>query len=194
MIVCTSLWARALDTIAFEVPRAARALVAALDKRKEMPDRLRAILIGRVPGSSLCELFGALWMLSLGVWLLLPFDTFTWVRDFAILERVSVEWLWGVALTAVALWRLDALIMNRIQTRRGLTMMAVVTWSSLAPILIISNIASPGGVAYLVFALLEMVTYRNVCDESAPPSAPEACPEMFNVPYIEHLTKELAEI
>jgi len=148
---------RLCDTLA----AGAHELAFQIDRRKAQLPRLKPIVDGDQIGTELDELFGALWALVLGGWLLLPLQTFANVRAFAVLEAISVEWLWGLALVVFGLVRLDALLMNRAHQRHGLSLLGVTLWSALAFFLIFGNIASPGGALFLLVAALETLSYRN---------------------------------
>lgn len=151
-------WRRAFDTAA----AGAHALGAAIDRRKALLPRLLNILNGEEIGTELEEVFGVLWSLVLGFWLLLPFDTFGVTKAFRVLNAFSVEGLWGFVLVAFALWRFDAILMNRVCTRHGLTLFGVTLWSSLGALFLIGNITSPGAALFFLVAALEMLSYRNL--------------------------------
>ncbi len=148
---------RACDTLA----AAAIAFAAQVDRRKSQLPRLKPIIDADQLGTEWSEMFGALWALTLGAWLLLPFQTFANVRAFAVLHAISVEWIWGVALAVFGVVRLDALLMNRARQRHGLSLLGVTLWSALAFFLIFGNLASPGGPLFLLMAALETLSYRN---------------------------------
>lgn len=132
-----------------------------VDRRKDALPRLKPIVDGDQIGTQFNELFGAVWALTLGAWLLLPMETFANVRAFSVLNAISVEWLWGVALVAFGAVRFDAILMNRARQRHNLSLLGVTLWSALACFLLFGNLASPGGATFLMFAALETLSYRN---------------------------------
>ncbi len=148
---------RAFDTAA----AGAHALGAAIDRRKAALPRLCLILDGGEIGTELDELFGAVWALTLGFWLLLPFHTFAQTPAFRVLNALSFEGLWALAITGFALWRLDSIVMNRPCARHTATISAVVLWSCFAVLFFFSSIASPGGILFCVLAAFEALSYRN---------------------------------
>lgn len=139
----------------------AHAFGAAVDARKASIPRLVRILDGEQPGTSQPELFGAAWSFVFGFWLLLPFDTFGVTKAFAILNAISTEGLWALVTVAFALWRADAVLMNRALTRQKLTMVAVTLWSALGVLFLLGNPTSPGGALYALVAVFEALSYRN---------------------------------
>lgn len=145
------------DTLA----ASAHALAFQIDARKAALPRLKPILDGDEIGTELDELFGAIWAMALGLWLGLPLESFANVRAFQVLNSISVEGLWAWALLAYAAWRFDAILMNRARCRHRATLLGVTLWSTLAVFLMLGNIASPGGILFLVMTFIETFSYRN---------------------------------
>lgn len=148
---------RLCDTLA----ACAHVLAFQIDARKAALPRLRPILDGDEIGTELDEIFGVVWAAALGFWLASPLQSFANVRAFQVLNLVSIEGVWACALLAYAVWRFDAILMNRVRARHHLTLFGVTLWSTLAVFLMLGHAASPGAILFGVMTFIETLSYRN---------------------------------
>jgi hypothetical protein len=100
------------------------------------------------------EIILALCALSWGVWLLLPFDTFSSSATFVLLARTAPEWVWGAFMCAGAITTLVGLYRRSCPVRRhgliAMTIVWMIVWTSFA----IGNWRSTAAVTYLWWAIL----------------------------------------
>ena len=145
---------RAFDTLAVLGER----FSLAADRRKAALGRIEAIWDEDAPG--LREAIGALFMLGQGLWFALPFDTFTVTKAFRAVALFSTEGFWALAFCVLVALRLDALLVDDRRAREFWTLVAVVLWTTLGLALILGNPTSPGGIAYISWAVAEGLTFR----------------------------------
>lgn len=101
------------------------------------------------------EMAGGLLKVSIGFWLLLPFDTFGSSPTFRALA-VMPEWLWGSSLIVVGLLHLHALMDGDRRRRWRGSMVGFVVWFAMAFVFVATNPPALGWIAFMGAALGQM--------------------------------------
>lgn len=71
------------------------------------------------------EIQGAVFKITWGIWLLLPFDTFRAIEGY---YAVGLENAWGWGLLILGLIHFGAILSNKITLRRWITFIALMFW------------------------------------------------------------------
>jgi hypothetical protein len=101
------------------------------------------------------ELSGGLMKLFIGIWLLLPLDTFDSSPTFAALA-IMPEWLWGVALVTLGSAHLAALHTGHQDRRRNAATVGYLVWFSFAVVFVTTNPPAIGWIAFMMAGLAQL--------------------------------------
>jgi hypothetical protein len=105
------------------------------------------------------ELFNSVLITGWGLWLLLPFETFSSTNAFAVLDVFIAEELFGLIPLIIGVYIIYTLIAMRIKRRRYGLLAASAFWIFISIIIAISNISFVGVVVYAVIALFSAISY-----------------------------------
>lgn len=101
------------------------------------------------------ELSGGLLKVSIGAWLLLPWDTFESSPTFAVFS-ILPEWLWGLSLMALGASHLEALRSGNTDHRRHAATIGYLVWFSFAMVFVWTNPPAIGWLAFLTAGLAQL--------------------------------------
>lgn len=101
------------------------------------------------------ELSGGLLKVSIGAWLLLPWDTFESSPTFAVFS-ILPEWLWGCALLAIGAAHLVSLRSGDLDRRRHGATVGYLIWFSFAMVFVFTNPPAIGWLAFLMAGLAQL--------------------------------------
>lgn len=101
------------------------------------------------------ELIGGATKVIMGIWLLLPFDTFEASPTFSEL-RVFPEWAWGTFFLVVGLLHLTALHDGNRVWRSWASGIGFVIWFAFAVVFVTTNPPAFGWIMFLSVALAQM--------------------------------------
>lgn len=101
------------------------------------------------------ELSGGLLKMAIGLWLLLPFDTFGSSPTFAALS-ILPEWLWGVTLIGLGTFHLLALQGGNRDQRRHAATIGYLVWFSFAVVFVATHPPAFGWIAFMVAGLAQL--------------------------------------
>lgn len=101
------------------------------------------------------ELSGGLLKVGIGLWLLLPFDTFESSPTFAVFS-ILPEWLWGSVLLALGVLHLSALRSGDLDSRRRSATIGYLVWFSFAVTFVTTNPPAIGWLAFLIAGLAQL--------------------------------------
>lgn len=98
------------------------------------------------------ELAGGTLKVAMGLWLLLPFDTFGSSPTFATLA-VLPEWTWAIVLIGLGGFHILALRSGDRDARRLASMIGYLVWFSFAMVFVATNPPAIGWLAFLLAGL-----------------------------------------
>jgi hypothetical protein len=101
------------------------------------------------------ELIGGGTKVLMGVWLLIPWQSFTSSPTFAVLG-VLPEWAWGTFLLVVGLAHLAALRSGHHSWRGMAALIGFLVWFSFAFVFVVTNPPAFGWIMFLSVALAQM--------------------------------------
>ena len=101
------------------------------------------------------ELSGGLMKILIGLWLLLPFETFESSPTFAVFS-ILPEWLWGGALIAIGAGHVSALRSGDLDQRRHAATIGYLVWFSFSVVFVWTNPPAIGWIAFLIAGLAQL--------------------------------------
>jgi hypothetical protein len=107
--------------------------------------------------------FAAAFLMSFGLTLLRPADTFAISQSYRVMATMAPEWVWGVGCTSIATVRLVALFVNGTfpsfrwspHIRALGTFLSIFAWAQIAIGLTLANTAGTGAPHYQLLVLFE---------------------------------------
>ena len=118
-----------------------------------MEKRLEQILLDY--HTELLELFLGVYAFTFGVWLLLPFQTFTSTSSYEIMQRLASEWIWGMAAASIGAVQIVSVVWMFAWGRKWDSLLATFFWSVIGITFLLSNWSSTGGALFSLMALIE---------------------------------------
>ena len=98
-----------------------------------------------------------------GFWLFIPFwDTFSASASFRVMAMLAPEWVWGLTVMFLGIYKVNALLRSYYIGRRRYSLLSGILWAFIAFIFFLSNKQSTGIVIYLLFAVADMIVYRHL--------------------------------
>jgi hypothetical protein len=101
------------------------------------------------------ELSGGALKCAIGLWLLLPFDTFASSPTFVTLA-ILPEWVWGTALLCVGVFHLGVLRLGDRSWRQRASLFGFLVWFSFAVVFVFTNPPAFGWLAFMMAGLAQM--------------------------------------
>jgi hypothetical protein len=97
----------------------------------------------------------ALW----GLWLLMPWDTFSTAAVFATLSAIVPEWVWGLAtLVSGSLW----LLVRPMHLRAWLALWAIFYWLIISIAYAVGNYRSTAMAVYPLYIFVAWMAYLEI--------------------------------
>lgn len=101
------------------------------------------------------ELIGGATKVAMGIWLLLPFETFLSSPTFVTIGAFP-EWAWGGFLLVVGTFHLAALHDGRRGWRKWASLIGFLVWFSFAVVFVVTNPPAIGWIMFLSVAFAQM--------------------------------------
>jgi hypothetical protein len=101
------------------------------------------------------ELIGGGTKVLMGLWLLLPLESFTSSPSFVAISIFS-EWLWGLVLLVVGIAHLAALHNGNREWRQWASLIGFLIWFSFAVVFVVANPPAIGWIMFLSVAFAQM--------------------------------------
>jgi len=109
------------------------------------------------------EFISAIQILTWGLWVLLPFDSFSSAQVSHILTHIGSEWMWGIFATLVGvLW----LLVKKLKLRAILAVISMVFWTVISFTYILSNYNSTATGAYPVAVFIASMAFSEINKEA----------------------------
>lgn len=105
------------------------------------------------------EIQGAIFKIVWGIWLFLPFDTFTGLDVYDALRKVTNETTWGIFVIVLGLIHLWAISSGVIKYRRTMIFVAFLFWIFISVVFGVSRIGSALIPLTIVIAFFLAVNY-----------------------------------
>jgi hypothetical protein len=109
------------------------------------------------PVSGIVELWAGTLTLVWGIWLLIPWDTFSDSRSYDLMAHVMPEWAWGSAFTIIGTMKVYAFFCCSQRVRRKMVLLLIFLYSILYGSIIaavpISKSASPILILFIILLL-----------------------------------------
>jgi hypothetical protein len=99
------------------------------------------------------ETITAVQSMLLGIWLLLPFDSFGSSQAFRIMSVIAPEWAWSVLMVAIGVSQLYFVHTKRITPRLNMARVMLPVWIVIDLSFLLSLPASTASSTYFVFVL-----------------------------------------
>lgn len=112
------------------------------------------------------ELSGGVLKVALGVWLLLPWDTFSSSPTFRVIS-IMPEWLWGTSLVGIGVFHLSALRSGDVQQRQVGALIGFLVWFALGSVFVWTNPPAIGWILFMWAALMQMWASLRLSSEVA---------------------------
>ena len=103
---------------------------------------------------------------TLGLYLLLPFDTFGSSPSFAIMAAIAPEWAWGSVILACGLGLLAAMWIGSVHWRLRILILLAHLWLIIAVAVAVANYRSSGVISYVFFCIIYIATYLRLAAEN----------------------------
>jgi hypothetical protein len=112
-------------------------------------------LILREHDTEPAELSGGALKVAIGLWLLLPLDTFESSRSFEALT-ILPEWAWGTLLLCIGVFHIGVLRLGDRDWRQRAALFGFLVWFSFAVVFVTTNPPGIGWLAFLMAGLAQM--------------------------------------
>jgi hypothetical protein len=97
-----------------------------------------------------------------GIWLILPFGTFTNVASYEALAKLGSEFAFGVIAAGIAIAKIHFLILKKRISLALLCLMNGYLWILVGFSFFAANISNTGGLVYVMLGLYELWLYKRL--------------------------------
>jgi hypothetical protein len=111
------------------------------------------------------EFIPALFLLLWGIWVFLPWNTFSVSGAYAIMLSLAPEWTWGLAVASIGAFQLVALFTSKLRLRLFATLLNLFACISLLLLYGFGDYRSTGIINMFVFAVASWVSYLEILSD-----------------------------
>lgn len=94
-----------------------------------------------------------------GIWLLLPWDSFSTSEVFRLMANLAPEWVWGIFVLSSGIFHLTAVISNNLKTSLIASLITLFTFTILFVLTAFSNYKATAVVTYFTLLVCSWHSY-----------------------------------